>query len=267
MAETEIALLLYGNGAGLGNFRFFVDDLATQLTGETNFDVSSIVKKETRDRASFFAALSAVPPNQKIKQLHVFSHSIGGGLYVGYHDATAAANRQAAVSAFPTPFPGGTAPRIGYDQVLDAETGGILTDHLIREPLASARAALKAKFSADSLIKLWGCNSGVSGWVYSDTDGNGALVYEQNAPATFYYWRALNTRNVPKPCIAQALSDYFGVAVYGAGSGSHVEVKYRGGWITSDAYKAATHRYAGEPETLRLQPDRGNYNKFSPSRP
>jgi hypothetical protein len=54
-------------------------------------------------------------------------HSIGGGLYVGDDDAAVAANRQAVASAFSSPFPGRTAPRISYDQIRDAETGGILT--------------------------------------------------------------------------------------------------------------------------------------------
>jgi len=266
MPGSELAVLLYGNGAELGNFKFFADDLATQLIGDRRFGRTDIIIRPTLDRASFFSALMGVPPTQKIKELHVFSHSIGGGLYVGYHDPTAAARRQAAVNAFPHPFTG-TGPRISYDQVLDAETGGILTDHLLREPFRGAQAALRANFSAGATIKIWGCNSGVRGWVYTDSDSSGHLVSDQNAPADFYYWRALNTRNVPKPSIAQAFADFFGVTVYGAGSGSHIEVWYRRRWITSTEFRRITGRFAGEPDVLRLHPDRGDYNPFSPSAP
>jgi hypothetical protein len=207
------------------------------------------------------AALQGIPVGQKIKELHVFSHSIGAGLYVGYHEATAAANRAAAVSLFQ-----GTSTKISYDQVLNAETGGILTDHLIRDPLKSGKSALQAKFAATATAKLWGCNSGVSGWIYTDYNtASRGYVSDQDAPADYYYWRALNTRNMPKPSIAQALADYFGVTVYGAGSGSHIEVQYGGKWITSTKYKEVTGRWAGEPQTLRLHPDAGDYNGFAPS--
>jgi hypothetical protein len=264
MPENDLAVMLYGNGADLGNFKLFADDLAAQLVRDRKFSRTDIVIKQTLDRATFFAALTAIPPNQKIKELHIFSHSIGGGLYIGYHERAAGDSRAAAVARFPHPFTG-TEARISYDLVLDAEIGGILTDHLLRQPLANARSMLRAKFSTGAILKIWGCNSGVSGWVYSDTDSSGHLVTDQNAPAEYYYWRALNTLNVPKPSIAQAFADFFGVTTYGAGSGSHIEVFYRQRWITSTEYKRLTGRFAGEPEILRLHPDRGDYNRFSPS--
>jgi hypothetical protein len=261
MPEQEIALLLYGNGADLGNFRFFADDTAAELVRTKKFEKSSIVIKQTLDRAAFFVALRSLPIGQTIKELHVFSHSIGAGLYVGYHESTASANRQAAVALF-----SGRAIKISYDMVLGAETGGILTDHLLQDPLKSERANFKAKFATGASVKLWGCNSGKAGWVYTDlVSATNSYVSDQNAPADYYYWRALNTMNTPKPSIAQALADYFGVTVYGAGSGSHIEVQYQGKWVTSSQYKKATGRFAGEPETLRLNPDSGDYNPFAPA--
>jgi hypothetical protein len=261
MPDQDIAVLLYGNGADLGNFRFFADDTATELIRLKKFDKSTIVITQTMDRASFVAAIKAIPLGQRIKELHVYSHSIGAGLYVGYHEATAAAHRLAAMN-----LSSGSGTKITYDQVLNAETGGILTDHLIRDPMESDHAILKAKFAPGAMMKLWGCNSGVSGWLYSDRNTpTNSYVTAQDAPADVYYWRALNTQNVPKPSIAQAFADFFGVTVYGAGSGSHIEVQHGGNWITSTKYKEVTGRYAGEPETLRLHPDAGDYNGFSPS--
>ena len=119
MPEKEIAVLLHGNGAGLGNFRFFADDTATELVRTKKFERSAIVIKETLSRDAFFAALSSIAIGNKIKELHVFSHSIGGGLYVGYHEATASANRDAAWRLSVT-----NNTKITYDQVLVAETGG-----------------------------------------------------------------------------------------------------------------------------------------------
>jgi hypothetical protein len=267
MPDNEIAVVLYGNGAELGNFKFFANDLATQFVQDRKFDRANIIIKPTLSGAEFFSALIGIPPSRKIKELHVFSHSIGGGLYLGYRLGAAARFRQDALRPFPYPFTPG-APRISYDQVLATEyKAAILTDHLRWPPFSEAQAQLRAKFSAGATIKIWGCNSGVSGWVYTDEDSSGNLVPDQNAPANYYYWRALNTRNVPKPSIAQAFADFFGVTVYGAGSGSHIEVWYHGRWITSTAFKGATGRFPGEPDILRLHPDRGDYNPFSPSAP
>jgi hypothetical protein len=91
------------------------------------------------------------------------------------------------------------------------------------------------------------------------------LVSDQNADADYYYWRALNPRNVPKQSIAQAFADYFGITVYGAGSGSHIEVQRGNEWITSNKFKKETGRWPGAPQTLRLHPDRGTYNPFKPT--
>ena len=61
------------------------------------------------------------------------------------------------------------------------------------------------------------------------------------------------------------LADYFGVKVFGAGSGSHIEVLHEGKWISSSQYKKVTGKFAGEPETLRLHPDSGDFNAFPPA--
>src|SRR5436190_6582225 len=156
MADVNIALLLYGNGAGLGNFKFFADDLATELVKKKKFEKKDIVIKETLSREAFFKALQDLSADQKIKELHVFSHSIGAGLYVGYHETTATANRMAAMSKYM-----GTATKITYQEVLDAETGGVLTDHLAQAPLSGLQASLRLKFATGATMKIWGCNAGV----------------------------------------------------------------------------------------------------------
>ena len=264
MADVNVAVLLYGYGAELGNFKFFADDLATELVKSKKFDKANIIIKETLSRDAFFQALQDLSPNQKIKELHVFSHSIGAGLYVGYHETTATANRMAAMQRYQ-----GTSAKITYQEVLDAETGGILTDHLSQAPLKGLSAQLKLKFAPGASLKIWGCNAGVSGWVYSDVvDAAGTrFTSDENESALVYYWRALNTQNTPKPSISQALADYFGVPVLGAGSGSHIEVRHEGKWLKSDVFKSKTGKWAGEPHTLRLHPDKGDFNEFKPATP
>jgi hypothetical protein len=261
MADKGIAVLLYGFGAELGNFRFFADDAATELVRLKKFAKADIVIKQTLNRTSFVAALVDVPVGQKIKELHIYSHSIGGGLYVGYHEPTATTAREAAARRYLA-----RSSKISYTEVLNAEVGGILADHLLRDPMKRDQMALRAKFASDAFIKIWGCNSGVKGWVYTDIDSStNTFVSAQNGTADYYYWRALNTQNTPKPSIAQALADYFGVPVFGAGSGSHIEVQRKGEWITSNKYRQESGRWPSEPQTLRLHPDRGSYNRFNPS--
>jgi len=259
--EEEVAVILYGFGAELGDFRLFADDLLADLLRQKKFTRSHVMIKETVSRDAFFDTLGSIPSVFKIKELHVFSHSIGGGLYVGYHEPAADRVRRAAAAHADQKH-----TNITYDEVLNAEIGGILGDHLLRDPLLRDKNVMRAKFAAGAFAKLWGCNSGVSGWVYTDEDSTThTLVSDQNATADYYYWRALNTRNVPKPSIAQALADYFGITVYGAGSGSHIEVQRGNAWITSNQYKKETGRWPGAPQTLRLHPDRGTYNAFKPT--
>jgi hypothetical protein len=138
--------------------------------------------QETFSRAAVFDTLSKIPSVFRIKELHVFSHSIGGGLYVGYHERAANMARDAAARHAEKLH-----RNISYDEVLNAEIGGILGDHLLRDPLLSDKNVMRAKFAAGAFMKLWGCNSGVSGWVYTDVDSTShTFVSAQNADADYY---------------------------------------------------------------------------------
>ena len=129
MADEDIAVILYGHGAELGDFRLFADDTFAELLKLKKFKRTRMMIQETLNRASFFRALSAFPAGFKIKELHVYSHSMGGGIYVGYHEPMANAVREAAARRYL-----GRTTKISYDEVLDAEVGGILGDHLLRDP-------------------------------------------------------------------------------------------------------------------------------------
>lgn len=256
MADEGV-LVIYGRGADLGNFKFFADDLVT--TELASFDKSSIVIKNVERRNAFFDLLLNPPFTFKIKELHIYSHSFGGGLSIGYKDPALNPGRSAVVDR----ARGG---RASYSTVLQAEQGTIFTDDLIRTPYTNYREEIRTRFAPNAKIKIWGCNSGVENWIYSDEDERGNSVYELDAPASYYYWRALNETNTPKRSIAQAFANYFNVTTYGARSGSSIQVKYRGRWVSSPNFLKATRRKSvGEPDVLRLAPDVGTYYAYAPS--
>jgi hypothetical protein len=250
VVADEGALIIYGNGAELGNFKFFVDDLATtELNKKYGKNVRSVYVN--RGRGLLNELINHDTKKWMIKELHIFSHSIGAGMFLGYHDDTINRLRQATYTK-----PDGTIKRARYEDVVAAEIGSVLTDHLVIPPFSTSKMSARAAFSTkDALIKIWGCNSGVINWVYWDGDD----------PSAPYYWAALNEKNVPKPALAQAFADYFNQTTYGATSGASIQVFHKGMWKGADVYKKETGKWAGEPQILRLHPDKGNYAKYVPS--
>jgi hypothetical protein len=109
-------------------------------------------------------------------------------------------------------------------------------------------------------------------WRCSDNYPDGSSVYDPTIdvdpvnPAFRYWWRALNTHNVPKPSVAQAIADFFGTPTFGARSGSSIQVLYKEQWVSSTRYKTSTSKWPGEAQILRLHPDRGDYLEFKPRR-
>ncbi len=256
------ALMLYGNGDTLGNFKDFADDLKTRSVGKT-FKKVDIVSALSRD--AFFAALEAFGAKQPIGELHIFTHSWGGGLAFGYH--TPQTQNERSIKYNETIR---RKRKITYDEILAAETGILFTDDLLRVPYSSKRSALQKLFAPFATIQIWGCNSGVDKWIYSDEDASNASVVDDTYmldpgnEAIGYWWRALNKRNSPKPAAAKALATFFDRPVLGATSGSSVQVLRKGGWISSTAYRQQTGRWPTEKQDLRLQPDKGSYKKFLP---
>ncbi len=260
---VSCALIVYGRGDTLGNFQIFSRDLARRLaTGRAaapsgSFASDKIVQVNIERRADFFDYLKDPPfkNRMKIKELHVFSHSIGAGLFLSYGDVAVAQLRTRAVQ---------TAARAGrnitYREALDAEVGAMLVDDFIRAPFVGMKAAIRGNFEPGAFIKLWGCNTAITGWIYSD---NG--VTDPADTRVPYYWRAFNEQNVPKPSIAQSFADYFGLKTHGASAGSHIEVLHRGGWISSARYKSDLGRWPSGALQHRLTPDRGNYGEYRPT--
>jgi hypothetical protein len=74
----EGALILYGNGGELGNFKFFADDLATDLAKK--YKKENIKSMYVNRGADFLNQIASHDVSKwQIKELYVFSHSIGGG--------------------------------------------------------------------------------------------------------------------------------------------------------------------------------------------
>lgn len=248
----SVALIFYGRGGDLGNFEVFATSLGAQL-GRAGQKVK-ILRIERRDE--FFGQLLSPPvaPGEEISALHVFAHSIGGGLFLAYGDTSLNDAREKAVAAATA-----SRSRVSYLDLLNLEAGAVFSDDLLREPYLTYGPSIRRYLARKATVKIWGCNSGVTGWLYQD---NGVVD-----PRNFtqpYYWRALNERNMPKPSIAQALATYLQRTVYGASSGSHIEVLHRGEWVTSSRYKATVGQWPSGALVHRLNPDRGKYDAYHP---
>lgn len=248
----EGAVVIYGRGADLGNFKFFADDLVT--TELAAFDKKLTVLKNIERRDAFFDYLRKPPFDFKIKELHIYSHAWGAGLSLGYKDPILTPM----INALVDKKRGG---RANYMSFLNTNQGTVFTDDFIRAPYKDYKAEIRKSFAPNAKIKIWGCNSGVTDWLYSDPDSRGEPVYDIDAPATMYFWRALNEFNSPKPAVAQAFADFFQVDTYGARSGSSIQIRQKGKWISS----SKVGRPVGERDLLRLNPDEGEYYKYVPS--
>ncbi len=178
----------------------------------------------------------------------------GAGLFLGYKDPAIATMRE---SIWKMAFK--AKRKVTYHQVVQTEVGAIQTDDLKLGAITSQQADLRKRFTTNAFIKIWGCNSGVKGWVYSD---NG--VVDSGDASEAYYWRAFNEFNVPKPSIAQALATFFNRKVYGARNGASIEVKYKKKWISSQHYKNQVGHWPSGSLPHRLVPDKGAYNEYRP---
>jgi hypothetical protein len=262
---ADVAYILFGRGSDLGSFGVFARSLKEELRARFN-DVVYVQQAERRNE--FFDAIEQPQfqdASDRIGELHVFSHAIGGGLFLGYHDDSLARTRESARSGAQT-----RGMRLSYAEVLMNERGTVFTDVLVRPPYSQRRNNIRNNFAPNATIKLWGCNSGVTGWVYSDTisDSSGTrdVVAASEGDIYDYYWRALNEQNMPKPSIAQAFADYFDRTTYGAHSGSHIEVFDHGDWLKSSEYRRANGRWPPPSRMHRLAPDVGNYRAHHPAR-
>lgn len=240
------AAILYGRGGSLGNFKVFADTLKRRLAKTYG---KQIVSKSVQRRLTFFSFFQSPGVGYQFKEVHIFSHSIGAGLFLAYGDRVMASRREAAYVKADA-----AGRNVTYAEVLAAELGTVFTDNLV----GKKRGAGATHLTADAFVKIWGCNAGVPNWVYSDDD-----------PAVFY-WQALNTSNTPKPSIAQALANFFGRSVYGASSGSHIQVKHKhkgeksAKWVKSSKYKSRHGKWPSGSLPHRLHPDMGTYREYKP---
>jgi hypothetical protein len=246
----DIAIIIYGNGGDLGSFKVFADDLFIELSKN---HTKVILKYLSRDY-DFFNLLDSIPNTESIKELHFFAHSIGAGLFLGYKDHVLVNMRE---DAWKKAFK--AKRNVTYEEVVSVEVGAIQTDDLVSGVYAARKAKYQKLFAKDAFIKIWGCNSGVDNWVYSD----GGVV-DQNDTRIAYYWRALNEKNVPKPSIAKAMAKYFNVKVYGAKSGASIQVNNKGTWISTQKYKDKIGHWPSGTLPHRLVPDKGTYYEFNP---
>lgn len=246
----KIALIIYGDGGELGNFKIFADNLAKEVSSD---ELTPIVKYINRD-AEFFNFIETASKDGELAQLHIFTHAIGAGVFLGYKDAAVSAQRnltwQKARSA---------GRKVTYNEAVNTEVGAIQTDDFFLNPIKNKREQLRKRFSNNSFIKIWGCNSGLENWVYSD-DG----VTDPNDASVPYYWRAFNQKNTPKKSIAQEIANYFNRPVYGALSGASIQVKHKNNWMSTKDFKKTVGHWPSGALPHRLVPDKGEYREHKP---
>jgi hypothetical protein len=252
------AMLIYGRGDDPGDFKQFGDDLITRgLRSKYGLGIHAF-RAERRD--AFFDALSKA--RAPISELHIFSHSYGGALMLGYRDTILGAARGRIMDFY-------RGQRTPQQVVLNTEKGAFFVHDLFRAPYAGLRDGLRRKFASGAFIKIWGCNAGLAGHVYSDPiernlEGLAIETSGQTASPDYrvgaeFYWRALNGGRLPS--IAAAMANYFNAPVFAATSGAHIELNTGGRWLSSSKIS----RPLVERDDIRLYPDRGSYVEFKPS--
>ncbi|VAW85553.1 hypothetical protein MNBD_GAMMA17-630 [hydrothermal vent metagenome] len=251
MKIEKIAIIAYGDGGELGRFEVF----ARTLSKELNKKYTKVLVQYVNRDAKFFNLIESVnSAKEEIAELHIFSHSIGASLFLGYKDHAIATSRNTLVMNKSK-----AGKNVTYHEVVRAEVGAIQTDDFKVGVFLNKQSDYQKKFSVDAFIKLWGCNSGVKGWIYSD----GGVVDPKDTSAP-YYWRAFNEFNTPKPSIAQAVAKFFNRKVYGANSGASIEVYHNKKWRSSQQYKNQVGHWPSGILPHRLVPDKGAYNEFLP---
>jgi hypothetical protein len=247
---AKIAVIVYGDGKELGDFKIFAEGLELKLKRT----YKKVVTKYANRDVQFFDLIRTTDINDEIAELHIFAHSIGAGLFLGYGDTNIHRLRVAAITNAEL-----LKKKVTYNEAVRIEVGAIQTDDLLTSAMLRQQADLRSKFSANAFIKIWGCNSGVEDWVYSDQG-----VVDPKDTSEFYYWRAFNESNIPKPSIARALAKFLNRKVYGARSGSSIEVNYHKKWISSKDYKDKIGKWPSGILPHRLVPDTGKYYEYLP---
>lgn len=274
-----VVVILYGYGAELGDLKVFANSLKKELSPKYN-DGKNIFIEYKKNRNEFFDYLESLDSEKfLIAELHIICHAFGAGLALGYHlteegnKRIDAINNMAKVVQKVENGNQCTQKVMSYEDVVQAEPC-LLTDHLVldNEPIKASQKKIIPKFTKDAFIKIWGCNSGVEKWIYTDDTADPHFCFP-----SIIYWEALNTKNVPKPSIAQAIANFFQLNTYGATSGSNVIVKEvetikKNGknittekWISSETYKKKHKHWPGPTVTQKLNPDNGQgYKLFKP---
>lgn len=76
----QIAIIAYGDGGELGSFKVFSNTLTKELSKKYK---KVIVKYTNRDTKLLNLLRSVDVTKEEIAELHIFSHSIGAGIFLG----------------------------------------------------------------------------------------------------------------------------------------------------------------------------------------
>jgi len=120
---AQIAMIVYGDGGELGSFKIFADTLKKDLSKKYK---KVVLQYANRDTAFFDLVKSVDATKEQIAELHIFTHSIGAGIFLGYKDPSIGVARNNLVSTRSN-----AGKKVTYVDALKTEIGAIQTDDLI----------------------------------------------------------------------------------------------------------------------------------------
>ena len=111
--------------------------------------------------------LEAWPVTNKIKELHIWSHSIGAGLFLGYQDPSIQTERGCFIAD-----DGDWGKNFTFDEVRETEVGALFTDDLLVSPFLTSKTTIAGTF-ATGASRVSPRGNWASGREATNLNGNG----------------------------------------------------------------------------------------------
>ena len=155
----------------------------------------------TWHKDGFVGALRA--PGLPIRQIHYVGHGAGGGIYFGYHNPVAVAERQAVVTSFNQPW---FSRLTGFSRLTDAVKriaallwdSGLMSGFFSDALTPDKRAEIKARLAPDALMHVWGCFAGAPSHTFDTSDA---------------YWNLFNAGGPSVDGLARHIAKALGINV------------------------------------------------------
>lgn len=133
----ETAVIAYGEGGKLGSFKPFAETLKRDLSKKYTTVLMQYVNRDHK----LFSLIDSIGPKQKIAELHIFAHSMGAGIFLGYGEPMIAAERTRLINNANI-----RGRHVDYFEAVKAEIGAIQTDDFKVGSLVERQTNLRSRF-------------------------------------------------------------------------------------------------------------------------